>query len=144
MKKVDRPFLISVIILVVGGFLIFSSASLALLAESEAQFSSVLFNQTFFGLFLGSIAALIISRVHYRFWRRHAFYIFLGGIALTSLIFIPGLGLEHGGATRWIGIGNFTFQPAEFLKIGFIIYIAAWLSGVKSKIGRFKYGMLPF
>ncbi len=143
-KKVDRVFLLSVIFLTVTGFFVFSSASLGLLARSGAQFSSVIFNQTFLGLFGGSVATLIVSRIHYKFWRKYAFYIFLGTALLTLLVFVPGLGFEHGGAKRWIILGNFSFQPSEFLKIGFVIYFAAWLSGIKDKIGNFKFGITPF
>jgi cell division protein FtsW len=52
--------------------------------------------------------------------------------------------MEHGGAQRWIKLGSFSFQPAEFLKIGFIIYMATWLSGVHKVIGTFRQGTLPF
>ena len=59
--KVDIPFLISVCILVVAGYLIFVSASFGLLSKQAAKYSNVAFNQTFFGLFLGSLACLITS-----------------------------------------------------------------------------------
>ena len=35
-------------------------------------------------------------------------------------------------------------QPSEFLKIGFTIYMATWLSGMKSQIADVKNGTLPF
>jgi cell division protein FtsW len=37
-----------------------------------------------------------------------------------------------------------SIQPVEFLKIGFLIYWAAWLAYTKDKIQTFKYGLLPF
>jgi len=87
---------------------------------------------------------LFISQMHYRIWRKYAFYIFLASVLVTLLVFIPGIGFEHAGAKRWIAIGNFTFQPAEFLKIGFIIYMATWLSGMNKQITNIKHGVLPF
>lgn len=140
---VDKLFLIAVIILTGTGFLIFVSASLGLLARSGVTFSSVAFSQAFFGLFLGSIACFIVSKIHYGFWKKYAFYIFLLSILITLLLFIPGIGLSHGGATRWIEIGPLSFQPSELLKIGFIIYLAAWLASVKAKVETFKFGILP-
>lgn len=139
----DRRFLGIVIALVVVGFLTFTSASLGLLAREGARFSSVAFNQIFFGLGLGGIACFIASRIHYRFWRKHAFYIFGGALLLTILVFVPGIGVEHGGAHRWLNLGVTTFQPAEFLKIAFLIYFATWLSGVKDRVGTFTLGTLP-
>ena len=143
-KKVDKIFLATVIFLTVFGFSVFASASLSLLARSGAKFSSIAFNQTFFGLFLGSLACFVLSKIHYRVWRKFALYIFLAGITLTLLVFAPGLGFEHSGAKRWLSIGGISFQPAEFLKIAFVIYFAAWLSGVKEKTATFRYGLLPF
>jgi cell division protein FtsW (lipid II flippase) len=67
MKKsttMDKPFLICIIILIVVGFFIFSSASLGLLAKGGDQYSNVAFSQTFFGLFLGSIFLILASRIN--------------------------------------------------------------------------------
>ena len=67
-KSVDRPFLITVIILVIVGFFIFTSAALGLLAREGATISSVAFSQLFFGVFLGTIALFITSNIRYRWW----------------------------------------------------------------------------
>lgn len=143
-RHVDRTLLGIVGFLVLSGFFIFSSASLGLLAREGARFSSVATSQILYGIIGGSIALFIMSSIHYRFWRQYAFYIFLASIALTLLVFIPDLGVTHGGARRWVQIGSFSFQPAEFLKIGFVIYLATWLSGMKHHIGTFTKGTLPF
>lgn len=141
--KIDRIFLVSVLLLTIAGFFIFTSASLGLLARDGASFETVAIKQTI-GLVLGLIAFFVMSRINYKNLRRHAFYILAFAIFLNLLLFIPGLALEHGGASRWIDLKIFTFQPSEFLKIAFIIYFAAWLSGMKEKIGTFKFGMLPY
>lgn len=140
----DRTLLTIVVILVLSGFLIFSSASLGLLAREGARFSSVALNQLLFGIVGGSLALFITSSIHYRVWRQYAFYIFIGSLLLTLLVFVPGLGFEHGGAKRWIALGSFSFQPAEILKVAFVIYMATWLSGMKKHIETFKKGTLPF
>lgn len=142
-KAIHGPFLTSVVLLVIGGFFIFTSASLGLLARGGASFSSVAFNQIVFGIVGGTIACVIISRIPYKKWRPYSFYIFIVAIILNLLIFIPGVGISHGGATRWLDVFGISFQPSEFLKIAFILYFATWLSGVKSKIEDIRYGMLP-
>lgn len=144
MHGLDRTLLFFTILLVGIGFLIFSSASLGLLARDGASASSVALNQLLFGVVGGMLALTLTSMIHYRFWRQYAFYIFGATIALTLLVFIPKLGFEYGGARRWIDIGPFTFQPAEFLKIGFTVYIATWLSGMRQHIESFFRGTLPF
>jgi cell division protein FtsW len=144
-KKTVDPILLSLVAaLVFGGFLVFSSASLGLLARDGATFSSVAFTQFFFGIIGGGIAMFLTSSIHYRHWRKYAFYIFLATCVITTLVFIPALNFSHGGATRWISLGGFTFQPTELLKLGFVIYMATWLSGVYKKLPTFRYGTLPF
>ena len=140
----DKTLFVMVVLLVTIGFFIFTSASLGLLARDGASFSSVAFGQFFFGIVGGSVAMFITSSIHYRHWRKYAFYIFLVSIGLTLLVFVPGLGFSHAGATRWLDLGPFTVQPAEFLKIGFVIYLATWLSGMYRHADSFVRGTLPF
>lgn len=142
--KADKIFFVSVIALLFVGIFTFISASLGLLARSGATFSSVVFNHLFFGLVMGSIALFVTSRIHYRHWRKWSFYIFVGSLILTLCVFLPKIGFRHGGAARWIILGPVTFQPAELLKIGYILYLAAWLSSAKERIETFKRGLLPF
>jgi cell division protein FtsW len=140
----DKSFLICVIILMIAGFFIFSSASLGLLTRGGGQYSDVVFSQTFFGLFWGTIAMIVTSRIPYKRWRKYAFYIFIFSILLCVLVFVPHIGFAHGGARRWILIAGQSFQPAEIMKISFIIYFAAWLTSIKDKVSTIKYGLFPF
>ena len=140
----DNMLLILVGVLVAGGFLIFSSASLGLMAREGASFASVAFSQFVFGVLGGGLALLTMSNIHYRRWRKYAFYIFILTLIATALVFVPGLGMTHAGATRWLDLGFTTVQPSEFLKIGFVVYLATWFSGVHKKINNWKYGLLPF
>lgn len=130
-------------ILVIGGFIIFNSASLGLLAKNGEQFSSVAFSQTFFGLFLGTVACIVFSRIDYHVFKKLAWPILIAGTAMTLLVFVPDLGFAHGGATRWISIGSFTFQPSELLKIAAIIFLSAWYSAKKGSAQTFRKGTLP-
>ena len=139
------PILLSLVaVMVLGGFLVFASAALGLFARSGASFQNVAFNQFFFGIVGGGLAMFLTASVHYRHWRKYAFYIFLATCIIGLLVYIPGVGFTHGGATRWISVGGLTLQPAEFLKIGFIIYFATWLSGVHKQLPTFRSGTLPF
>lgn len=139
----DRILFTTVILLIVGGFLIFLSASLGLLAGSGPEFGNVARNQLVLGLGGGTLVFLVCLAIHYRFWRKVSLYLLLGALGLSLLVFTP-LGLELNGARRWLDLGFFTVQPAEFLKIGYILYLATWLSTAKSKIADMRYGLLPF
>ncbi len=143
-QHVDRILLFIVITLVVVGFLIFTSASLGLLARNGASFSSVAFSQIVFGIIGGGLSMTLMSQMYYRNWRQYSFYIFLITCILTLAVFIPGIGMEHGGAQRWLNIFGFTIQPAELLKIGYVVYLATWLSASQTNNSDFKHTTGPF
>lgn len=143
-KRVDKFFLIITALLILIGVAMFISASLGVLAKKESVFYSILFNQLVLGLGLGLVSMYFTYKIPYKFWRKYAFYIFLGAILVTAAVFIPHLGWSHGGAQRWIKIGPVSFQPVEFLKFGFIIYFAAWLSWARNRLHDFRFGILPF
>ena len=142
--KIDRVFMLLTAVLVVAGFFIFSSASLGVLASNEGKFSNVAFNQLFLGIFLGSLACIVFARIDYSMWRKLALPIFILSIILTLLVFAPHIGFGHGGAKRWIDLGFITFQPSELLKIGFVMYLAAWLSKNKDGVKTVGHGLIPF
>jgi cell division protein FtsW len=143
-KKVDKIFLISFFALLICGLIVFISASLGIYARDNAKFTSIVFNQLFLGLFAGLFACFITSKIHYKYLQKFSFIIFLLSIIASVLVFVPGIGVSHGGASRWLDIFGYSFQPLEFLKIGFIIYFAAWISEYKDKIQTLGHGLLPF
>lgn len=143
--RVSIPFLATVIFLTAFGFLIFTSASLGLLAREEgATFSSVAVSQILFGLILGGLAAFILSRLDYRIFKAWAPYVFGAAVLLTILTFIPGIGLELKGAHRWIHLGSFTFQPAEALKGAAVLLLAALFATNYRRVGTLRGGLAPF
>lgn len=145
LKKPDRFFFILAGMVVLGGFFIFVSASLGLLGRDSASFWFVAAKQLTI-LVAGIFVGLMVSAVHYEKWRKLALPLFVGSIILTCLVFLPQLGLEINGAKRWLefnlGFTTFSFQPAEFLKLATIVYVAAWLSKNKDRVGELSSGMV--
>jgi cell division protein FtsW len=142
-NKIDKIFFGIVIALVVIGLITFTSASLGILAKSEVKFYNVILNQFTFG-FLGGLVALYIGlKIPYKWFKKYSLILFVLSIVLTALVLIPGIGQSHGGAHRWIDVLGYSFQPVELLKIGFIIYFAAWLSWVKRKVKNLMFSILP-
>lgn len=128
--------------LVVAGFFIFLSASIGLLARDGANFSRIALIRLL-AIAIGAGAAYFASIFHYKNFRRYALALLLASIALTALVFIPDIGVEHGGARRWISLFGFSFQPSELLKIAFVLYAAAFFASVREKIRTFAHGLLP-
>lgn len=142
-RPIDRFFLFSVSLLTILGFVIFLSASLGLLAQTGASFGTVALKQSI-SLIIGIVLFFVFSKIKYQYIRKIAFFILIGAIAINLLLFIPGISLFHGGASRWIDIGPISFQPSEFLKIAFIIYLAAWAHFAKDRIKTMRFGLLPY
>ena len=140
---IDRFFLFTLATLTLSGFIIFLSASLGLLVDADANFTAIALKQSI-SLGIGIVAFFCMSRINYNFFHTTAFFILIGSVIINLLIFIPGLALHHGGASRWIDLGFITFQPSEFLKIAFIIYLAAWVRFAKDKVQTFTHGLLPY
>jgi cell division protein FtsW len=143
-KHIDRILLSIIISLLVLGLVIFLSASLGLLARDGVKLGSVAFNQIFFGIFLGGIVCIIFANIPYRFLGAYSIWLYLFGIILSFSVFIPGIGFEFNGARRWIMLGPISFQPVEFLKISYVLFLAMWFSSFKSRIETFKYGLISF
>lgn len=141
--KVDKIFFGIVIALIAIGAIMFTSASLGILAKNTSKFYGVIFNQFIFGLCGGLVALYFGMKIPYKFWREYSLPLFIASILLTALVFVPKLGQEHGGARRWVDILGLSFQPVEFLKIGFIMYFATWLSWAKGRIRDIRFSILP-
>jgi cell division protein FtsW len=143
-KPIDRILLFTVLTLLVLGLIIFLSASLGLLARDGVRLGSVAFNQIFFGLFLGGLVCFTFANIPYRFLGAYSVWLYLLGIILTFAVLIPGVGIGINGAQRWIMLGPLSFQPSEFLKIAYILFLAMWFSSFKTRIDTFKFGLIPF
>lgn len=72
------------------------------------------------------VVTVVALRDH-RLLRRLTWTSLVAGIILLLLPKIPGLGKTVYGANIWIGIGSFTYQPAELAKIFFTIFFAGYL-----------------
>jgi cell division protein FtsW len=145
MKKhgIDKIFLTLFIALIIIGVIMFTSASLGILTKNESKFYGVIFNQFIFGIGGGLVAFYLGFKIPYKFWRQYSLPIFIASIILTLLVFVPKIGMAHGGARRWVEIFGYSFQPVEFLKIGFVIYFAAWLSWAKDRVKDLRFSILP-
>lgn len=130
--------------LVIFGFVALSSASSDLAKHDFGSAYYYIFHQALYGLTLGVVGFLAAFFTPYEKYKKFAPLILL--IALAGLLLsFTQLGFTSGGATRWVNLGPFTFQPAELLKIGLIVYLAAWLSGGRGKRATdFINGFVPF
>lgn len=143
-NNVDLSLLFAVIALLLGGFLILASASMVI---AEKNFGSLMYyavRQLLLGGVLGIAACFLASRISYRVWRKWSPALMFAAFALLALLFIPDISYSTGGATRWLKLNGISFQPSEFLKFAFIVYLASWLDARRKDAGTVSYGMIPF
>lgn len=115
------------------GILILSSAS-AFLSELKYDDSYYLLkHQLLMGILPGIFFGFIACKFPIEWIRKISPYLMGLSILGLVMIFIPGIGVEAGGARRWIHVGFATLQPSEFLKLSFIFYLASWLASHSRK-----------
>ncbi|MBS4050089.1 MAG: FtsW/RodA/SpoVE family cell cycle protein, partial [Methylomonas sp.] len=94
----------------------------------------VMFNHFALGIGLGTILFLIGYAIDYTLWRKLAPFVFVLALVATALVFVPGLGFEHGGGRRWLDLGFATAQPSEPLKLAAIMAAAAYFARFKDRM----------
>jgi cell division protein FtsW len=80
----------------------------------------------------------------YEKWRKFAVPLLFGCMVLLVLVFVPGIGGAAKGASRWIRLPGFNFQPSELAKIGLIFYMAYSIDKKQEKVRFFSTGFLPY
>ena len=151
-KRPDYILLGVVFTLMILGILILANVSAPLSLERFGNTYYFLNHQLLFGLFPGLILAFLVFRIRLDLLKKWAPILLLINLILLVLVFLPGIGFEFRGASRWLNLGPFSFQPSEFLKLTFILYLAAWLAGPTShqKFGggelmwRYSHTLLAF
>ena len=117
--------------------------------------SSYAFAQRFFGdglyfishqMKLG-IAAIVLfflaSVIDLETLRKFIKPLVLGCVILCILTFVPGVGVQKNGASRWIGFGSYTFQPSELVKLVLPLYLAHILEKKRDNIDTVLRGLIP-
>ncbi len=102
-------------------------------------------HQLLFGLLPGIVLCIALSIINYQLWQKISPFFLFVSIGLLILVFIPGLGMTLNNAKSWVDMGPIHFQPAEIVKLLFILYLSGWLARQSdAKVRSFSYGFLPF
>ncbi|AWO73398.1 stage V sporulation protein E [Geobacillus thermoleovorans] len=123
---------------------------LIMVYSASAIWAEYKFNDSFFFakrqlLFagVGIIAMFFVMNIDYWVWRDWSKVLLGVCFVLLVLVLIPGIGMVRNGSRSWIGVGAFSIQPSEFMKLAMIAFLAKYLSENQKKITSFKQGLLP-
>lgn len=129
--------------LLIIGLVMLSSAS-AIVSYNKFGNTYHYFFRQLVAVFVSLGAFFIFFHIDYRFWRKYAIWALFASIFLLILVFIPGIRADHGTSRSWIMIFGQSFQPAELVKLTFLIYLATWLEAKKGQLHELWSGMAPF
>jgi cell division protein FtsW len=139
--KIDYLLVGIVCVLLITGILFLASVSASFSQEKFGRTTYYLFHQII-RLSLGLILGFIAFKISLSFLRKYALIFILINLTFMALVFIPKIGIITGGAPRWMNFSLFTFQPSEFLKLTFIIYLSSLLASfIKNKK---TFTLIPF
>lgn len=140
-KLPDLALVTSIFLLLLIGLVMVYSASHI---WAEYKFGDPFFyvkRQLLFGG-VGLVAMYTLYKVPYLFWRRYAGLLLVSCYGLLILVLVPGIGLVRGGAQSWIGVGAFSIQPSEFMKLGLILFLAHYVTVQRKKMNRLRDGFI--
>jgi cell division protein FtsW len=144
-KLGDKTLLSVVLTLLTFGLVMIASAGVI---YSQTRYGDAYFffkHQFLFGVLPGLFIMWLFQKIDYHFWRKVAVPFFFVSVIFLILVFVPGVGSKVYGASRWLQLGPFSFQPSEMAKLSIIIYLAAWLeSRGANRIRDVFEGLLPF
>ncbi|MCX7881978.1 MAG: putative lipid II flippase FtsW [Brevinematales bacterium] len=141
-SKVDRPLLYAVLFLMVSGVLFVFSASSSFSLRYTGSIYTYAMKQLLF-VCVGIVIMVFMARYSYSRLRNWIKPLVFLTFVLLLLVFVPGLGSIRGGARRWISLGFFDVNPAEFAKLVVVIYLAHILTKKQHKLKNFTFGFLP-
>jgi cell division protein FtsW len=94
-------------------------------------------------LAVAAALAFVAYRIDYRKLRAVAPWALGASVVSLFLVLVPHVGLDAGGARRWLGAGPLAFEPSEFAKLSLVLYLASALSAKGERVRSFVHGVFP-
>ena len=118
----DKVLLSTILLLIIFGWVMMLSASLA-----HFDSYTFFFKQTLF-IFMGLSAGLITLNTPISVLQKYSIPLFILTIILLAIVFLPSpIGHTANGSTRWINFVYFKFQPSELMKLSMVLFMAGFL-----------------
>ena len=118
----DKSLLSAIIALIIFGWIMSFSASLAHLNSYNSFFKQALFIVT------GLSAGLVILNTPISVLQKYSRPLFILTLVLLVVVFFPEpIGRKVNDSSRWINLVYFTFQPSELMKLSMILFMAGFL-----------------
>lgn len=132
LSELDWVFVLALTLIAsAGGLMLFSIAGSSWTPWAAAHASR-------FGICL--VLMLALAMIDIRVWFALAYPLY--GLGLLLLVAVEVAGDTRLGATRWLSIGGFSFQPSEVMKLGIVLALARLYHGVSAERARLSWWLL--
>ena len=125
--QMDYMLLFMTVVIALFGILMIYSASSYTASTSRFSNPYRFVTRQALGMLGGIFCMLFVARWDYRelYLKKFdvVYLIYVVCLILQTIVLIPGIGIEHNGARRWLKFGM-EFQPSEFTKIGVILFVS--------------------
>jgi len=142
MKNIRISIACSAFILIMLGVVFVYSAS-AIYAYDNFGDEFYFLKKHVLALMIGFILSFMAMSLDLKFIRNNVKFVLIIAFILLALVLVPGIGINAGGARRWIDLALFNLQPSEIAKIAVILYLADFLERKSSKINSLIQVYLP-
>lgn len=122
----DNQLLFAVFFLSMLGLIMVGSSSVSTAEQMTGNPFYYFWRQTAYTV-IGFSALFVAYKIPLKFWSQSGLFLIVISLILLTLVFVPGIGKEVNGSTRWINLGLFSVQVSEFVKLFAIIYVAGYL-----------------
>ncbi|MDD4316174.1 MAG: putative lipid II flippase FtsW [Clostridia bacterium] len=116
----------TILLSLLGIVMIYSASSYSALRDFGDEFFYVKKQAIAFAA--GLVMMLVGSKFNVQILQKIKWIVLIAAVILLGLVFVPGLGVESYGATRWLNLGFTTVQPSEFAKFALMIFLSGYLS----------------
>lgn len=146
-QKINEPAFDAVFLILI---ILLAGTGLTALFSSSYSFAGKVFNDPYYffkkqiiWIVLGSGAAVVAAKIPLDLLKRYVPIIMFVSIGINLLLYIPGLGIESGGATRWLELGGSSFQPSELIRLSLVLYVAKMLEKNRSRMKDLSRAVMP-
>ena len=133
------------ILLPIAGLLMFS---VAFVYSASASFADVKYGSSeelvwnhAAKVLIGLVLMIIFAKIDYRSLQGISATTVLIGVGFLLMVLV--MGTEIKGASRWVRLGPFNFQPSELAKFAVVLHTAHLLSAPRATLRHWKTGMVP-
>jgi len=128
-------------LIAIGLVMVFSASSAT--AYATYHDTAYFLKRQLVWLAIGGAFAYAAYRIDYTKLKRISPALVGVTVALLLLTLIPHVGLQTGGARRWLGASALSFQPSEIAKLTLVLFLAAKLSSIGQNVRSLVRGVVP-